>query len=77
MHSVVTKSAEALGRYGNHQKTKYRVGKHVAFHPITHKTKKAHKRLIIVQTELTSPPASAELQHWSSLCSHNYPTRGY
>ena len=51
MQSMATKSAEALRRSGKHEKSKYRVGKHDAFHPIAHETKKAHKRLINAETE--------------------------
>ena len=66
MRSVVTKSAEALGRSGRPLETKIRVGTILSTLYTTrtaHDTKKAHKRWINVQTELliTSPPVSTQL----------------
>ena len=51
MQSVITKSAEALGRCGKPSFFFDRV-KNDASRPVPHETKKAHKRLIDVQTEL-------------------------
>ena len=76
MQSVVTKSAEALGKSGKPTPPKYRVEKHDAFNPIAHETHetKAHERRINLQTGLTAPPASTQntyVQHGSFVCSHN------
>ena len=64
MQSVVTKSAEALGKSGKPTPPKYRVEKHDAFNPIAHETHetKAHTRRTNFQTGLTSPPVSTQLR---------------